>query len=440
MYSNSSLKATGANLGATDLGKFSAVVPNSLKFTSSKRGIGARRIPVKLRAEQQSYSSNNNKKIRILFPNNALYDTRNGYMTFDINVSANASTYVRVHQGVFSVFNRLTIVSGATEVEDLRDYNRIYSALWKMINPPDVVSSIGNNLMGFGSQADRNLLYGSGTVSLCCPVYSGILNTELLPFDNINGMFMDFYLEDPTMCVETDGTSPNVTLSNIIFHVERLELDGEYREYIKNYVNTNGLNIGFHTWERYINTLTTGTQQTLTIQHKSSSMNGMLNLFVNSTEINLTTVNDKFITWPSSPAALGASAITQSQLLINGAVFPDEPIDCINALKAEPYQMYCRWIMKWKLNGFLPIAPPITNDAFNGNAPFLDSFVQIDDLEAYPEEMDLINPFTTLGNNATLLKKIQFLAALPAGWQLDSWVEYFRQIVIQSNGNVVVLQ
>lgn len=433
MFANTELSRASTSSSVSSFTGSSSIVPNSLKFTSAKRGIGARRVPVKLRSEQQSYASNNNKLIRILFPNNCLYDTRNGYLTFTLAVSTTGGTYKRVHTGIFSIFNRLRVVSGSTEVEDLRDYNRIYSALWQMINPPDVTTAIGDEVMGFGTTVQRNAL-GAVSTDYACPLFSGMLNTELLPFDNLSGNFyLDLYLEDGTACIETDGTIPIITISNILFHVERLELEDSYRNFIKNYVFTNGLEIGFHTWERYINSLTAGTQQNLTINHKSSSMNGMLNFLINSAEINNPLINDRFITWTRSPG--GASDLTTSSLIINGATFPDEPIDCLSTRSIEPFQMYCRWIMKWKLNGFLAIAPPIENASFINNR-----FVQIDDLEAYPEEIDLINPFSTLGNSTTLIKKINFSAVIPGGWQLDSWVEYFKQISIRPNGTVTILQ
>lgn len=428
----SQLKTTGASLVDTGFENSQVIVPNSLKFTKSRAGLGARRIPIKIRAEQQSYGSSNNNLVRIILPNNNLYDTRNGYLTFDVTLNTTGGTYKRVHTGIFSLFNRFRMVAGSTEIEDIKDYNRIYSALWQMINPAEVTTAIGDQLMGFGTTAQRNAL-GATTTSYACPIFSGVLNTELLPFDNINsGMFIDFYLERAEACLETDGTAPSFTISNIILCIERLELEQSYRDFIKSYIRKNGLEIGFHTWERYISALTTGATQNLTINHKSSSMNGMLNFLVDSSTLNSPTTNDRFLTWPSD---IGGSNLTETSLFINGSIFPDEPIDCLTARKVQPYQMYCRWIMKWKLNGFLQIAPPITNAAF-----ITDKFVQIDDLEAYPEEFDLINPFSTLGNNATLIKKLRFSGVVLANWQLDSWVEYFRRISISTDGTVLVQQ
>lgn len=91
--------------------------------------------------------------------------------------------------------------------------------------------------------------------------------------------------------------------------------------------------------------------------------------------------------------------------------------------------------MKWKLNGFLPIAPPISSDAFNVNR-----FVQIDDLEPYPEEGDLINPFSTIMNSTVLQKKQVFNNTIASGWQQDSYVEYYKLINIGVDNSVSVLQ
>lgn len=428
------LASTGSILGQTDFGKFGVVIPESLKFQPSKRGLSARRVPVKIRSENSSYASNNNKLVRFMLPNNAIYDTRAGYLTFTVTVTTAGGTYRRIHSGIFSIFQRLRILAASTEIEDLRDFNRIYAALWEMINPPDVTGNTGVTGMGFGTQAQRNILGASPATDYVCPLFSGVLNTELLPFDNINaGVVLELYLDEAVNVVETDGTVPVITITNLVLHMERLDLDPTYRASLSAYVSANGLKIGFRTWDRFINSLTNGSQQNLSINTRNASMNGILNFLINSTELQNTLTNDKFLNWVPTPT--GGGTLQQTVLQINGTIFPDEPIDCVNYNRYECYQMYCRWVMKWKMNGLLAIAPPINNQAYQTNR-----FVQVDDLEAYPEEGDLVNPFTTLSNNNTLIKKLQFSGALPTGWQLDSWVEYFKEIIINQNGTVSVLQ
>jgi len=428
-----------ANVGLehTDLAGFEEKVPETLKFTRSKQGLAARRIPIKIRAELQQYSTDKNKQMRFLIPNGTLLDFRKGYLQFDVTLAKTGGTYIRVHEGIFSLFDRLRILANTSQCSDVRDWNRIYNALWQMIQPAIVTQNIGVGLMGFGTQATRNA-QGAITVTYICPIWSGLLNTELLPLDNINGgLQLELYLGDPTTTIETDGTTPIVTISNPVLHCERLELDVNYRRGMADYVRANGLQLGFHTWDRYINQLTGGTQQNVNIQHRSSSLNAMLNIFVNAQELNNPAVNDKFIKWPTLNFA-------SNQVINNSQTFPDEPMDGTYAGFGEIYQMYCRWIMKWSLNGILTDAPPISWASFGGNAPIPAAdaqFVQIDDFEAYPEEMDLINPYTTMANNTTIMKKMNFSAPIPLNtYQLDTWAEFFQQATILSNGKVELLQ
>lgn len=408
---------------------YSDYVPESVRFKPTKRALAARRVPVKIRSEQGSYSTDKNRLVRFILPNNALYDTRKGYLTFDLNISNTNGTYARVHQGIFSIFERLRVLMASSEVEDTRDYNRLYSFLWEALNPSLVTTNIANTIMGFGTQSERNAM-GATTTSYCCPLVSGILNTELLPFRNLqSGMTLELYMDDVTQFMETDSTSlPIITISNIVFHIERLELEKSYMDFISRWVTTNGLQIGFHAWERFVNAMSGGFNQNLMINHKSSAMNGICHFFFDSSQFNNMLINDRFLNW--TPLSL-----TSTSLNVNGVIFPDEPIDTITGGRLEAYQIYCRWIVKWKLSGFLPVAPPISWKDFQ-----LNRFVLIDDLEPYPEEMDLINPFSTLGNNATLIKKLVFSSAVPANYQLDSWVEYFKQVGIYQDGSVKVLQ
>ncbi len=422
------LKSQGASLQSTDFQSLDVYIPESVKFRPTRKGLAARRTPVKFQAEQSSYSTATNKLIRFILPNNALYDTRNGYLTFNVTISNTNGTFVRVHQGIFSIFNRLRIMAAATEIEDNRDWNRLYSFIWEMLNPSSISANMGS-VMGFDTQANRNA-NGAASTDYACPLFSGVLNTELLPFDNLSaGMVLELYLEDASACLESDSTSlPVITVSNLKFHMERLELQEDYRNYIKSYIKSNGLTLGFQTWERYVNALSGGFSQNIMINHRSSSVNGMFHFLFDSALFNNMASFDKFLTWLPISISTGST-------LINGAIFPDEPVDCVTASRIECYQMYCRWIMKWKLSGLLQIAPPITIQDFA-----VDRFVLIDDFEPYPEVMDIVNPFTTLGNNATIIKKLAFTAAIPANYQLDTWVEYFKQIKIFSDGSIKVLQ
>jgi len=415
-------------LNGTDFSNLEIYIPETLKFKTIKQGLAAKRTPVKVRAEQQTYASNNNNQIKFKMPNGNLYDTRFGYISFNMQLSVTGGTYLRLQSGIFSCINRICIWFNGTLIEDIRDWNRIYTMLWEMQNPIDVTTNVGVNLMGFGTQAERNIL-GPLNSQYCMPIWSGVLNTELLPVSNLSGgMWMEFYIEQGAACVETDGTNPIITITAPILHIEKLELDKSYMAQITDYINRNGLIIGFNSWQRFTNLLSTGTRTDITIQSKASSVNGMITIQLNSNNLNNTLANDRFLTWPQNN-------LYTAQVQLNGPMFPDEPIDCQFAYGLEAYQGYCRWIMKWKTDGILEIAPPINNSAF-----FNDRFLQIMDFEAYPEVMDLVNPFTTLQNNGNIVLTFTYSSAVPSGYQADTWVESFVKVRIDSNGSTIVLQ
>lgn len=424
---------TVPTLTNTEFASLPYEVPRSLRTTTVKQGLPARRTIVKIRAEQQSYQSNKNNLVRIMLPNDALYDTRGGYLKFDLEILTTGGTRKRLHNGSFSVFQRMRVMAGATEIEDINDWNEIYSILYEIGNPALVRNNVGTELLGFGTQLQRDTWAAAGVKTYGCTLFSGVFNTELLPFECINsGIVLELYLAQGVNVVETDGTNPIIIVSNVTFYMHRIDVDPTYYANIKSMVKARGLQIGFRTWEKNVQALTTGARSDLTINQKSSSLNTILNVFMYSAQLSDTLVNDKFLTWTPSP---GGVELISTQNQINGKMYPDEPIDCSSlAQRIEPYIGYTTWDMKWRLNGLIQIAPAVSHTAFNNNR-----FIQIDDYEAYPEEPDLVNPFTTLGNNATLIKKIQFAGAIPSSWQLNSWAESFRQVIIRSDGRVAVL-
>ncbi len=430
IMSEADLKSRGASLNETVLAKFPMVVPDSVKFPQSKKILQAKRTAVKIRAENQTYASNNNRQMRILFPNNALYDLRSGYVTCDMTITTTGGTYRRLHYGSFSALERLHILFGSAEIEDQRDYNRLQSIVWMSSVLPEITSSMGIN-MGFGTQGQRNV-WATGQ-NMVIPLYSGVLNSCLWPTHAINGgMIIELYIADPTTCVETDGTVPIITISNLMLHVERLELDPAYMGFVKSWIGAHGLQIGYPCYERYVNALSTGSQQNVTINNKNSSVDGFYNIFVNSATISNTTVFDKFINWTNP-------GLTQYNMLVNGTIYPDEPIDAVTNNSQECYQIYCRSMGKWKLNGQVSQWPAIPAQYFPQN-----QFLFIIDMEPFPEMVvdgdSLITPFTTIGNSGTIILNLTFSGVIAANLQVDTWVRYFKQVAIYGNGSVRVLQ
>jgi hypothetical protein len=441
---NYDLNATGRDIDATIYARLQEKVPETLVYKLPKRGLTGSRTMVKLRPENQTYTSNQNKQIRFLLPNNTIFDFRYAYLEFTFSIAATGGSYYRIAQGIWSMFQRLRIRYGSVDIEDSREWGRLFSWLFQIAVPNLVATNLGVTDMGIGTQAQRNAQGGNNSGTTCTvymPIWSGIFNSIFVPFQALaGGLWMELFLDDAVNFVETDGTNPIVTVSNLILHCERLDLDNDYQKKVISYVRANGFEFAYNAWDCYQNSLNTGTQQQITINNKSSSVNAYVNYFRLTTSIANPLVNDKYVTFPYQPLGL-----LQYNILINSNVYPDEPI-LINvsgnggAHGYEAAQMMYRYLNKWKTNAMIAIAPPVPIQYYADALGLSDMFIFFIDMSTYPQDPDLVNSFTTLLNQSTTILMMKFPAAIPANYELNTWIEYFKVAKIRSDGSVMVVQ
>jgi hypothetical protein len=391
-------------------------------------GVPILRQPVKVRATQTSFASNSNNEIIFQLPNDTFYDARRGYLTFDANVSATGGTYVRLSEGIWSIFYRMRTLVGF-ELENIQEYNRLTSMLWESTNDARQSSAVGRGLMGIGTPTERNIL-ASGTAHYACPVFSGLFDQEVLPlslFENICELRMT--LGDASTFVETDGTAPIVTISNVQFHLERIVSSSAFIAERKSAILQNGLDLGFATYNYYSQTIPIGTSslQSLTINHKTASVRKLISLITAQNSVNDTTVNDKFLTWPK---------ITyQHQFRMNNRLIPEEPVVYQDTYAAEAFFNYLNTHNKWNFSGDLTFSPaPISAEQFSlGNR-----FMMIVDVNGYPYDPNVINP---VGNDNTAIQMqldIYITTPTAVAYRVDSFVMYHRQIRLNPDRTIDV--
>ncbi len=425
----SSYNAVTSNLNGTAFGSDLEVIPDSMRFSVSKRGAPSTRTRIKLRPEQNQYSTNSNQKVQMKIPNDCIIDFRDAHWVFQVSISVTGGTYARLAQGIQCMFERFRTISGSTQIYEIRNWNDLMTKeIFERI-PGEVIDSVGMT-EGYGSQTDRNAAGSQVTEYNMC-FMDPLLGKQLVPLHKLKGLLqIEAYLDNAQRFVETDGINPIVTLNNIELHCDRVELSPSYLQEVDRYIASNGYIIGFLTWERYDNSIIAGgTAQDLRINAKQASVNGIKNYFNAANTVSDTTVNDKFLVWPKLD-------LFQSQLIINSKTRPDEPILCQQAQGANPWKIYTNWIGYSRGDGFIKIPPPINAYDFNNS----NQFVYIDNFEAYREEteQDLINPFTTIGNQTDILQKLVFSSNLPANYQRLSWLQYYQKNQIYTNGQIVV--
>lgn len=460
-------------------------IPEKYTFPQTQTGLAASRTPVKLKPDTSTYSSNSNYEIRMDLPTNALYDFRDGYITFTLNYQTPAYpgspaagwTYFRTPKYIWNIFQRIQILMNGREVEYVDFWGNIESLCTETFNT-DLVNECWSRPFASGNAQRRNLTwlgqtaaFGAGqnvpvnnNISFSMPILSAFLTEQLFPLDVLqnNRIQVSFFLDDPANYLETDigGTAgPSgiiAQVTNFQIHCERVRLDPMYTQQLNQTVISRGFNVGYKSWIRYLNAIPGGSASQILINAKFVSIHNIFNFIHPQIYAKPSTqINDKRVTYPyyiqevANPAGgfnIGMQTNWKTvQLTLNGVTYPDEPIDLMQGGNIEPYQSYADYENKYNANNENLLDLAITNDQFA-----TDHFLQIDQFDPYPQVKDVDNLFNTL-NSLALVKQLAFNNAGIQYWSagnsltavaanLHSWVEFYVRLRIAVGGRVEVIR
>lgn len=373
---------SGSGDTPTSLSRLPVVVPQTLKFPTLSRNPNIVRREKILRPRDNVNSSNGNNIIHFDLPAETM-DLRDGFLQVTIKLTKTGGTYVRMAQGSWSWIDYIRVVAGGGYEDRVQYYNRFYSLLWNTTISPEVQSTIGQDLLGIGTQATRNTWgAASNGTTFIVPVRCGILNQGLLPLKNLctplNGqsVFVELVIDNPANFIETDGSNPQIEITNCRWSYDQLIGDSEsssgsdmFVAAIASEVNR-GLTLGYKHWSVYQQPVINSSND-IPINSKVSSLNAILTTIVDGSTLNSTTTNDKFTTWPKT--LTGPVTYTNFQWQINNNWIPFEPIDCSgDALRA--YLHLLRYQGVWDSKGIMNFPASITLDSFNS-----DQFVLVGD-------------------------------------------------------------
>lgn len=415
-------------------------IPPSLDTSGNNvQAINTRREERSTPAEFPSYSTTNDNRIHIALPNTDTIDPRYSYIMADVNLTVTGATYQRLHLGIFSIFQTFRLLdNGDQATEEIIGYNRIYNKWWEIYNNPDATSATAVESMGFGTQAQRNARHaGNATFRYVIPLMSGILARRLLPLGNLqNHAFrIQLTLEDAARCVETDGTNPIITVSNIRFYYSTFSAPDVIEAALAQYAGLYGgvMTMGFHTWRYVPQLLTAGVQSvSVPIPFAATSISWLLQTFRNQAQDTTTTVNNKFLTWlPFN--------LTEVQLNINNKDYipAQGMLNCTESARWHLYRNFLMWLDKTKTSGMLTerFPPSVTQTAFID-----DKMVIVWDFEAFPEEHSLVSSFSTdINSNTTLICQMNFSVNIPVNTILENWFQIYQQITLYAGGTFTKL-
>lgn len=401
-----------------------------------KRGLNVVRRQLILNPLDNTWNSDQSGPIRFRLPSDKPVDYRRGYLQFTITVNATGGTYKRLCYGSWSIIDRYRHKSSGSHCDfaDRRDYyNRSYSAIWVACQPNTIVDTLGQDLLGCNSPSERDI-YGAdpqGT-QYVLPLDMGLLNSGVMPSNTwgASGHEIEFYLAPANQIIETDGANASYTISNVNWYCEAVQSvggtaeGGSYEAGLVDLVAKGGLSVWYNSIDMITNVAIQASQEVI-ISNRNMAVNWVLTTLSNNDELSDTTVNDKMISFPK---LVGLSSVTSYQMKINGTNVPDEEIDCTGDA-IEGYMQYARWAGGWFSNAFGGAELPVGLESYNGT-----SFLMVIDFRN--NHANVLNNFSTAQNNLSMLFKLRFSGAPPAGTNLNHFISYSRVSTFTPDGGV----
>lgn len=407
------------------MGNITEVVPDTMIYPNPKAGPGGSRKEARLSPLQGQYSVTTGMQgdniIRFELNAADIIDFCRGGFAFDATLTTTGvSTYMRMAQGAWSMVYRLRILSGSTELEDIREYGRLHSILFELFREPAVGGVLGS-VFGYGTEAQRNIWGATATKDYMLPLLAGLLISSPLPMSVFKKKLrLELWLDDPSKFVETDSNGPvTLTLTSLYLHYEVLQfMDPSMSTMMENAISN--VRFPYKTYQFYITNLSNAIQDVL-IPHASDAIDGFISIYTNTSQWSTMTINDKYLTWPYNNTQ-------QFTLKVDNEFFPIEPVFAQNDPQA--YLQYLRMINKWHLDGVYKEPPTISFEDFNNNR-----FIIINDLRMYPGT-GLVNNFSTARSGNNLFERLQLQAAPPANTSLLTYAIVARTIDFRG-GNLV---
>jgi hypothetical protein len=280
--------------------------------------------------------------------------------TIQINKSVASSTAF-LHDSIESIIEELTITIGnnSQQIENIKHYNRLESALQPYCSG-DFANSFGGSCMGLGlSISERKSLYNNfdsvdgKVVSFSIPLrFSGVSNPaiSIMPgnvFNQSSFMMVRIKLAPASSCIcaytstsieLSDATTPvlsggartaisaTYTLDNLRATVDMVETSNEYQQMMQEFLASQSLQYPIQTFDINVRNLPANQVshiETLTLQYKN--IDALLFFFNLSSELKnfLFCGEDRL----SVPSVGGVEVIKSLQLKINGVNVPNSAIN-----------------------------------------------------------------------------------------------------------------
>lgn len=408
--------------------------PKQFKFLRPTKTPRMQRKEEILRPLASNYSTSGDNVIRFILPKKHI-DLRESYLEVSVEVKVVGGSYKRLSQGAHCIFRKIRWFVGDVE-ETIDYYNRIQSLVYNTMVDPQTVASIGQDLLGYGTKADREAKAGVIT-TYSIPLNIGLFTASSLPLGVLErdcDFNVELTLENPLWCVETDGTDPEIKITNARWHYHALSSDdGSYERDTANDIRSGQLRIGYGSWVTYQSPVDNNIVEAR-INWNGSSLSSIMSYFMDQSKISDPTVDDKFSTWVKTFS--NGTTIKDFQLQLRDGVWtPAEAIDCSGSA-GRAFHQYLDVRGLWTIDGEQSHPSPIDLDSFN-----LDQFLMVMNLnivpQTYGDRKFFFNQLSTKTSANNTLLRINLTGSPPPQHVVYHFIYFGTLFDVTSQGKLV---
>lgn len=305
-------------------------------------GIQNRYISSYINPEQGNiiYNAGNNGGtiVRFKFPSSCI-DFRNSSLQYLVNIGKTGGTYLRLAQNATCVFQKIRILFGSQEVYMTENFN-LLDSYFNLYQDTSWYNGIGKLFRGMGDATFRNSQANSGIPYL---VHFGCLVElldKIMPLNMINQQFIvELTLANPNACVETDGTSPTMSISNVEWHYDYVQLEESFNDLLRARINSpSGFCIPYRKYNNYVDTsITTGVLNAqIQLPYRYLALQGVISLMRNSANLLNSAINDKFYSY------LGYTNFVNTVIKVNNVLLPSDRVNNTSEVLELDLQLFAK--------------------------------------------------------------------------------------------------
>lgn len=332
-------------------------LPSELRWPVVAKSVSGEALKIKVWADKAEVKSKSNNTFRFVIPNNSsLWDARDTRICFDLEaegvwatVASATNSAWAINKNIHSIFSRLRILSGSTEILNIENYNLLCNILMECNSNDDYNNTVGDIMMNTGVFSERAKYVKVNGVGSAFPkrrFCMSLLGTNILentlPLFVSSPWIIELTIASPEEFFEyaelvgsvyvapaaITGTAPtDIKLTNITLHTKVLNLSTELDLQLRNEFANNVKTFAFSTYDHF-SQISNGTSHQIQIPIKKSVLNGIIAVQRDASEakdpVHLNKLNGQFL----------FNDMTNYQYTINGQNIPQDPVETINGAAA----------------------------------------------------------------------------------------------------------